>query len=200
MAITIHAAGRRLTPLPLAALMTIGLLGSTVSSSAEDGPPGITKPPVFAPFNPNAPACSAPPGLEKVLAFAQDNEREFMQGVRRGLAAAAEDRGLAFRVELAGNDATRMNQLIDALREEKVGAVVASPVDPISLAPHLQKLIWSGAFVGTIVPPPATLLLNAPQYLTGKVLGDAAADYIRTRLGGHAKLVLLPHDSLEFLP
>jgi len=28
-----------------------------------------------------------------VLAFAQDNEREFMQGVGRGLAAAAKDRG-----------------------------------------------------------------------------------------------------------
>jgi ribose transport system substrate-binding protein len=43
------------------------------------------------------------------------------------------------------------------------------------------------------------LLLNAPQYLTGKVLGDAAADYIRTRLRGQAKVVLLTHDSLQFL-
>ena len=38
MAITTHAAGRGLPPLPLAALMAIGLLGSTVSSNAEDGP------------------------------------------------------------------------------------------------------------------------------------------------------------------
>jgi ribose transport system substrate-binding protein len=42
-------------------------------------------------------------------------------------------------------------------------------------------------------------LLNAPQYLTGKVLGDAAAAYIRTKLGGKAKVVLLTHDSLQFL-
>ena len=60
-------------------------------------------------------------------------------------------------------------------------------------------MIWSGAYVGTVVPPPATSLLNAPQYLTGKVLGDAAATYIRDRLGGNAKVVLLTHDSLEFL-
>jgi len=60
-------------------------------------------------------------------------------------------------------------------------------------------MIWSGAFVGTIVPPPATTILNAPQYLTGKVLGDAAADYIRTHLGGSANVVILTHDSLEFL-
>ena len=178
-------------------VLLFGYCGAAVG--AEDGPPGLTAPTVLPAFDRDAATCSGRPGLEKVLAFAQDNEREFMQGVRRGLAAAAEDRRLAFRVELAGNDAARMNELIDALLDQKVGAVVASPVDPISLAPHLQKLIWSGAFVGTIVPPPATLLLNAPQYLTSKVLGDAAADYIRSRLGGQAKVVLLTHDSLQFL-
>ena len=49
------------------------------------------------------------------------------------------------------------------------------------------------------MPPPATTLLNAPQYLTGKVLGEAAATYIKTRLGGKARVVLLTHDSLQFL-
>jgi len=183
-----------------AAALSVLLFGCYAGAdAAEDGPTGMTVPTALSAFDRDAAACKAPPGLEKVLAFAQDNDREFMQGVGRGLAAAAEDRRLAFRVELARNDASRMNEQIDALREEKVGAVVASPVDPISLAPHLQKVIWSGAFVGTVVPPPATLLLNAPQYLTGKVLGDAAADYIRTRLRGQAKVVLLTHDSLQFL-
>jgi ribose transport system substrate-binding protein len=72
-------------------------------------------------------------------------------------------------------------------------------VDPVALAPSLQRLIWSGSYVGTVVPPPATSLLNAPQYLTGKALGDAAAAYIRDRLGGVANVVILTHDSLEFL-
>lgn len=166
---------------------------------AEDGAAGITVPIVLPAFDPHAASCRPPLGLQKVLVFAQDNQREFMQGVGRGLAAAAKDRGVAFRVELAGNDAALMNKQVDALLNEKVGALVAAPVDALSLAPHLQKVIWSGAFVGTVVPPPATLLLNAPQYLTGKVLGDAAADYIRTRLGGQAKVVLLTHDSLQFL-
>lgn len=167
--------------------------------AAQDGPPGITVPVALPPFDPAEAQCNAPAGLERALAFAQDNQREFMQGVGRGLSAAAKDRGLAFRIDLADNDAVRMNQQIDALREERTGAVVASPVDAISLAPHLQKIIWSGAFVGTVVPPPATLLLNAPQYLTGKVLADAAAEYIRNKLGGTAKVVLLTHDSLQFL-
>src|ERR1700761_413608 len=81
----------------------------------------------------------------------------------------------------------------------KAGAESASPVDPPSLSRSRQQVMWAGGYVGTVVPPPATSLLNAPQYLTGKVLGDAAATYIRTHLGGKAKVVLLTHDSLQCL-
>ena len=81
----------------------------------------------------------------------------------------------------------------------KVGALVVSPVDSPSIRASIKQVIWSGAYVGTVVPPPAISLLNAPQYLTGKVLGDEAAGYIKTRLKGKAKVVLLTHDSLQFL-
>ena len=166
---------------------------------AQEGPPGITAPVVFPPFNPAAPACTAPPGLTKVLAFARDNERKFMEGVNAGLALAAKDRGLAYRVALANNDPAKMIEQVRDFAAAKVGALVAAPVDAPSLARSLQQVIWTGAYVGTVVPPPATSLLNAPQYLTGKVLAEAAADYIRSRLGGKAKVVLLTHDSLQYL-
>jgi ribose transport system substrate-binding protein len=182
----------------LLTLATLAALHMT-AAMAQDQPQGLTAPVVLPPFNPGAKACTPPPGLEKMLVFAQDNEREFMMGVRRGLAAAAKDRGLQFRVELAANDGRRMVEQVQSLRAAKVGAMVAAPVDAPSLSPHLQQMIWSGAYVGTVVPPPATSLLNAPQYLTGKVLAEAAAAYIRTRLGGKARAVLLTHDSLQFL-
>ena len=188
-----------LAPLRFAALMVIGLLGSAASSSAEDGPPGITKPTVFAPFNPNAPACSAPSGLAKVLAFAQDNEREFMQGVDRGLALAAKNRGLEYRRALANNDAAKMVEQVQLFLSSKVGAVAAAPVDPASLSHSLQEIMWAGGYVSTIVPPPATSLLNAPQYATGKALTDAAVAYIKNHLGGKANVVLLTQDQIEFL-
>jgi ribose transport system substrate-binding protein len=53
--------------------------------------------------------------------------------------------------------------------------------------------------VATIVPPPATELLNAPQYATGKALTDAAIAYINDHLGGKANVVLLTQDQIEFL-
>ena len=134
-----------------------------------------------------------------MLAFAQDNEREFMQGVDHGLAAAAKDRGLEYRLALANNDAARMVEQVERFLASKVGGVVAAPVDPASLSRSLQEVIWSGGYVGTIVPPPATSLLNAPQYVTGKALADAAAAYINGTLGGKANVVLLTQDSIEFL-
>jgi ribose transport system substrate-binding protein len=178
----------------------VGVLAAgTAIASAEDGPAGITTPAVFAPFDPNAPACSPPPGLNKVLAFAQDNEREFMQGVDHGLAAAAKDRGLEYRRALANNDAAKGVEQVQLFLASKIGGLVAAPVDPASMSRSLQELIWSGAYVGTIVPPPATSLLNAPQYETGKVLAQAAAAYITEKLGGKANVVILSHDSMEFL-
>lgn len=175
------------------------LAGGTILASAQDGPAGLTKPAVFAPFDPKAPACSPPPGLSKVLAFAQDNEREFMQGVDRGLAAAAKDRALEYRRALANNDAAKGVEQVQLFLASKIGGLVAAPVDPASMSRSLQELIWSGAYVGTIVPPPATSLLNAPQYETGKVLAEAAAAYIKDKLGGKANVVILSHDSMEFL-
>ena len=122
-----------------------------------------------------------------------------MQGVDQGLAAAAKDRGLQYRLLAADSDAAKQAEQVRSLVATKAGGVVASAVDSASLAPRLQEVIWSGGYVGTVVAPPATSLLNAPQYLTGKVLGDAASAHIKGALGGKAKVVLLTQDSLEFL-
>ncbi len=168
-------------------------------ASAQDGPPGITKPVVFAPFDPNAPACHAPVGLKKTLAFVQENEREFLQGVDHGLALAAKDRGLEYRRALAENDAQLAAQEIQNLLVAKVGALVATSSDPTVVSKSLQQFIWSGGFVGTVVPPPATLLLNAPQYATGTALTEAAITHIMTKLGGKANVVLLTQDAMPFL-
>jgi ribose transport system substrate-binding protein len=182
------------------ALVIAGLFVMASSHAmGGDGPLGIMRPVVLPPFDANATNCHAPPGLERVLAFAQDNQRKFMQGVARGLALAAKDRKVEFRLAQADNDALKMIEQVNGFLSSRVGALVVAPVDPPSIAPHLRELIWSGAYVGAVVPPPATSLLNAPQYLTGRVLAQEAADFIRTHLRGRARIVLLTHDTLEVL-
>lgn len=180
------------------ALSALALLLSAGVALAEGGP-GLTKPRILLPFDAMAPGCTPPPGLTRVLGFAEDNKRDFMLGVAEGLRKAAADRGLAFRNLQADNDAGLMVQQILSLAVAKAGAVIVAPIDAAQSAAALQQVMWTGAYVGAIVPPPATTILNAPQYLTGKVLGDAAAAYITAKLDGHANVVLLTHDSLEFL-
>jgi hypothetical protein len=60
----------RRTGLPLLAAAAL-LMQGPAPSAAQDGPPGIATPTVFAPYDPKAPACAAPPGLKRSLAFAK---------------------------------------------------------------------------------------------------------------------------------
>lgn len=186
------------TAVALLAAVSIGtaLVGP---ARGEDGAQGLTRPVPLKPFDRSAGPCSAPKDLRRSLGFAQDNLRDFMMGVRRGLQLAARDRALEFDVKVAGNDASQEAANLDAYLRAGTGAIVVAPVDATALAPLMQRVIWSGAYLGSVVPPPAVTILNAPQYLTGQVLGEAAAAHVRTRLGGKAKVVLLTHDSLEFL-
>ncbi|QIK79912.1 sugar ABC transporter substrate-binding protein [Sphingomonas piscis] len=177
----------------------LALLAVAPPSAAREPGNGITRPVVLPPFDPAARACTRPRGLRNELVFVQDNEREFVQGIARGLAVAASDRGLAYRVVRSNNNAALMIRQVNGLNAQKAGAIVVAPIDPPSLSPSLRRAIRGGAYVGAIVPPPATTILNAPQYQTGKVLAEAAAAHIRTRLGGKAKVVLLTHDNLQFL-
>ncbi|RYE09578.1 MAG: sugar ABC transporter substrate-binding protein [Hyphomicrobiales bacterium] len=189
---------RRASTVSLAATLLAACLAG-LPVVAEERPEGITTPVTLAPFDPTAPVCSVPPGLSRSIGFAQDNNRDFMDGVSHGLEQAARDRGLSYVARVSDNDASRQAEDVELFRTQKLGAVISAPVDAPSLAPHLQELMWSGAYVGGVVPPPATTILNAPQYLTGRTLGDAAAAHIRNVLGGKAKVVLLTHDSLQFL-
>lgn len=180
-------------------LVAVAVLTCLSGASVAAGGEGLTRPVKLPPYDTARPPCGAPKGLQKKLVFVRDNQREFMQGAGRGLEAAARARGLAYGVAFANNDPAAMIQHVSAIATDKTGVIVVAPIHPPSLAPALKKVIQGGAYVGAIVPPPATTVLNAPQYLTGKVLADAAAEYIRTRLGGKARVVLLTHDSLQFL-
>jgi ribose transport system substrate-binding protein len=181
----------------------VGAAGASVlaarTGGAQEPARGITAPRRLEPFSANAPRCTAPNDLRKTLVFAQDNTREFMQGAARGMAVAAQQRGLAFEIALANNDAARMVAQVRQALAARAGALVAAPINVATLAPVIRQFIAQGGYVGSIVPPPATTILNAPQLATGKVLGEAAANYIRSKLGGEARVVLLTHDTNQFL-
>jgi ABC-type sugar transport system substrate-binding protein len=123
---------------------------------ADVGAQGITKRVVLPAFDRNAPTCNAPHGLTKVLAFVQENEREFLQGVNYGLAMAARDRGMEYRKSLAENDAAKAASEIDKYRAAKVGALVATSPDPAAVR--------------------ASIALSSPVF--GYAMGQYAADWL----------------------
>ena len=130
--------------------VVISLCGAVESASALDGPPGITQYSVLPPFNPAAAACGPPPGLEHQLAFVQENDREFLQGVNYGLEAAAKDRGLTYVEDLSNDDAVLAATQLNALTATKTGAIVVTSADPDAVHPGIQQFIWSGGFAGTM--------------------------------------------------
>ena len=180
-------------------LVATALATCPAGANAQQGSPGITQRTVFPAFDPNAPACSPPPDLRRALTFVQENEREFLQGVDYGLSLAARDRGLEYFKVVVDNDVAKAVEQLRLLRASKVGALIGTSSDATAFSHGLQEVIWSGAFVGTVMPPPATLLVNAPQYATGKVLTDAAIAYINAKFGGKARVVLLTQDTMQYL-
>ncbi len=193
-----HAVAGALVLAALAA-SSLGVQAQSPSADAVVVGDGMTTPVHLPAYDPSAPAGSKPPGLPRTLAFTEDNSREFQQAMVVGLKAAAKDCDLEFEMADANSDsATNIGQLNQYLAKG-VGGIISSPVDPAAQAPVLQDFMRTGAYVGNIVVPPATTLLNAPQYATGKPLGDAAAAYITDHLGGKANVVILNQDSAEFV-
>src|SRR3954451_4485546 len=72
-----HAPNTETASIIAAALAIVVTFLQPFPLAAQEGPAGITRPVVLRPFDPNRPVCARPAGLERVLAFAQDNERKF---------------------------------------------------------------------------------------------------------------------------
>ncbi len=113
------------------------LSGASLAAGGE----GLTTPVRLPAYDAARPSCSAPAGLQKKLVFVQDNRREFMQGVGRGLEAAARARGLGYSVAFANNDPALMVKQVEGIAADRTGAIVVAPIHPRSLAPAVKKVM-----------------------------------------------------------
>ncbi len=173
--------------------------GSEGGGSAQDAGglgPGITTPTALAPYKPSA-KVGEKPDLSKVVAFAQDNAREFEQLIVKGLEMGAGDAGLEFKTADSNGDPQKQVQNMEQFLIQGVGALVTGPVEPEAQAPVMRKAIGEGVDMNAIVFGPATTQVNAPQYAGGKKLAEVAAEFIEAKLGSKADVVLFNEDSIE---
>ena len=153
----------------------------------------------FPSFNPNVPACSTPPDLKKVLAFAQDNRARVHAGRRPRPRRRCRIAVLTIRSRSPTTMRPRSVNRSTELREAQVGGVVAAPVDPASLAPqpaaaHLGRRLCRhrGAAARDVAAQRAAVSDRQGAGRRRRRLHQGAT-------GGRANVVLLTHDSLQFL-
>jgi ribose transport system substrate-binding protein len=165
------------------------------SAQPSDAGPGITKPATLPPFTPS-PKAGVKPNLPKVIAYAQSSPNETEQAIASGLKAGADDAGLQFSVANSHGDPQKQVQNMQQFLVKGVGALVTGPVDPAAQAPVIRDAIDKGAAAFTLVFGPGTNQVNASQYAVGKALADVAKEYIDTKLGGKANVVLINQDNV----
>ena len=167
-------------------LALLAASSAVAEALAGDGPPGITTPQAFPrSIPPLPPARRRRPGSARCWPLPRTISANSCRASADGLAMAARDRGdWRIRSSIADNDAGKQIEQLQLLLGFEVGAVVAAPgrsgiARPTACSRSSGPVAMSAP--SSRRPPPS--LLNAPQYLTGKTLGDAAAAYINDHLG-----------------
>ena len=129
------------------------------TAHAADGPPGITTPMVFAPFNPGAPACSPPRGSPAPSAMCRRTTASSSRASTTALASPP--RIAASPISVCWPTATPRKAAaeIHSLRAAKVGAMVATSSEP----------------GGRAAQPPAGHLVGRLRRHHRAAAGDAAA-------------------------
>lgn len=181
-------------------VVTLAACGSGGGDSATAQPigEGIATPKPLKPFVPSD-AEGAKPDLPHRIALAMDNNREFAQAIRSGVEAAAKDNGLDVVTANADGDSARNVQQIDQFFAQRIGGLVVFPINPAAQGPLLKRAIQQGMAAESALISPATTQMGVDFYSGGKVLGEDAARYIQTKLGGKANVVILNQDSLQLV-
>jgi ribose transport system substrate-binding protein len=187
--------------LRLGAVSLAGLLGAPLLSAcgSSAGSTGTTTKVSDAPssplqpFDPSRPAGPAT-GLPRRVAWANTADTEIFVALGNGMSAAAADTGLGYlTANAAGDPQTNIDQ-IDTFLARGVGGMTIQPLDITSQAPVMRQALHQGTCVIGIITNPCALQIAASQYDIGYKQGKAAADYIRTKLGGKATVFNMNQD------
>jgi ABC-type sugar transport system substrate-binding protein len=164
---------------------------STASASGTITPRATsTSLSAYQKFNPNVPGGPVT-SLPKRVATNFPAGSAYFQEAQNNVEKAVKDRGFEFTAttwqstDLAGN----INQ-INSLIQSGVGAIFFQVQDEHGQAATLQNCINKGICVIYEVAGPCNCQIIAVQFQTGYVQGTEAAKWIKTNLGGNAKVVV----------
>jgi ribose transport system substrate-binding protein len=134
-------------------------------------------------------------GLHGAVAWASTADSEFFLALGRGMQQAAHDRGVDYVTASSGNDPGKHVDQMNGFLDKGVGAMAMQPLNPDADSLVLQRAIDKGVCAQGIITAPSTMQVVADQYRIGLEQGRAAADYVRTSLGGNAQALYFNLDT-----
>lgn len=178
------------------AVMSSGCSSGSDADSSKDLGSGITTPKELEPFTPSD-SVGEKPDLPKSIAFAQSSSNGFEELMAVGLRAGAKDAGLKYQVANSDGDPQKHVQNMNQFLVQGVGSLVTNAVNPDAQKDVQLAAMGKGVMMNSVLVGPATSQLGAPLYAEGEALAKAAAEHIKSELGGKASVVILNQDSVE---
>jgi ribose transport system substrate-binding protein len=169
--------------------------GSESESSTAAPAAKETKPAKLEPFNPDEPA-GPESGLPKRVAWANTSSAEFFLTLGEAIESGSKASGCDYTTAVAEDDAQKNVEQMDQFLARGVGAMVVQPLDPASQTPVMEKALGEGIGVMGLTNAPTTMVAQTNQYAVGYAQGKAAAEYIKTELGGEAEVQVFNEDTL----
>lgn len=130
---------------------------------------------------------------------------EFFTEARKGYQVVADKEDLNLLIENGDGDAAKEAKLIETFITRKVDAIMVSAQSPVGSLAALRLAKEAGIPVvcyDTCVNPPddkelVKAFVTSDNHGLGVTTGKQAAEYIRTKLGGKAKIVMLTCEAFD---
>ena len=131
------------------------------------------------------------------IVFQQD---QFFRTIQTGMEAAAKDAGVDLLMANSESKPEKEASLVDTYIARGVSAIVISPISAKASIPALKRAADAGIKIVTynsgIDADLAVSYLNSSQLDLGQTTGKAAAEFVKAKLGGKAKIATLGFKAL----
>ena len=172
------------------ALGGCGHAPETASNAAPPGPAGM-------PSGPGA-STGADGSKRKIAAILMQDD-QFFRLNEIGMKDAAAKEGVDLLSSSDNGALDKEITLVDTYADQGVAAIMVSPLNPKGSVPALQRAAAKGIKIVTynnpLNEPFVSCLLQSDDVQLGSSTGKVTADYIRTKLGGTAKIACLEYVS-----
>ena len=138
---------------------------------------------------------------ETVVAGVVFQEDQFMRLLSQGYEDAAKEAGVKVMLANTSNDQAREAELVNTYVAQKVTGLVIAPLNPASSIPVLQRAsaTMKIATVNSMLAPGEAPFIvggyTSDNTDLGGTSGKAAAEFIKSKLGGNAKIAILQFKS-----